>query len=91
MNTNRKLAFKLAGEVLLPALALVDINNQISSLVWDILKEADGVLRYEYYTIMLTRTYLSNHTLMSKMIEIFEETKAWNRRLSIETVKQNAR
>ncbi len=63
----------------------------MGNLVWDILKLAKGVVRYEYYTQMLTRTYISNSTLLAKMIDIHDEMRSWNRRLSIETVKQNAR
>lgn len=40
---------------------------------------------------MLTKTYLSNVTLISRMIQIYEDTRSWSRRLSIDTVKQNSR
>lgn len=34
---NPKKAIQIAGEVLMPALSMIECNNQISELVWDIL------------------------------------------------------
>lgn len=91
MSQNTVKAIHIAGDVLLPALALVDYNNQISNQIWEILKEADGLRRYTYYTHMLTKTYLSNTCLLSKLVQVYEETRYWSRRLSIDTVKANSR
>lgn len=84
-------AVHIAGDILLPALALVPINNNLERLVWGILKEAPYERRYTFYTHMLTKTYLSNATLISRMVQVYEETGFWSRRLSAETVKQNSR
>ena len=47
---NQKRVVQIIGELLLPALALVEENNEISDLIWDIYQHADYTLRYEHYT-----------------------------------------
>jgi hypothetical protein len=53
-NMNPQLSLKITGEILLPALALVENNNPIAKLIWDILSRTDVFARYEYYTTLLT-------------------------------------
>ena len=43
------------------------------------------------HTQMLSQTYLQNITLTVNMIKATENMKQWQRRLSIDTVKYNAR
>mmetsp|Transcript_20079 Transcript_20079/g.14800 ORF Transcript_20079/g.14800 Transcript_20079/m.14800 type:complete len:94 (-) Transcript_20079:2345-2626(-) len=63
----------------------------MSASLWELLKEAPGEQRYDYYSQMLTKWYLSNVTLTNRMICVYQETNAWSKRLSVETVQQSSR
>ncbi|CDW79776.1 tho complex subunit 2-like [Stylonychia lemnae] len=90
-SINPRRSIQIAGELFLPALALVEENNEISELIWSILSNIDYTLRYEFYTQMITQTYISSTALIVKMVEVQEGIRQWQKRLSIETVKLNAR
>eukprot|EP00347_Sterkiella_histriomuscorum_P008986 403342964 len=90
-NLDRKKSFLIIGEVLIPALTLVENNNEISEIIWDIFQHADYTVRYENYIQMMNHTYLQNFHLILKTVQIQDSIKQWLKRLSIDTVKQNSR
>ena len=85
-------ARKLAGEVFLPALALLsEPNNLLSKEVWAILSKSDCTTRYHFYTHTLTHTFLQNVSLLQVMVDTQQEIKRYLRRNSIDNVKQSTR
>lgn len=73
MKDNLNFSTHICGEVLLPALSLVKNNNNLEKLIWDIFNHTPYERRYLYYYTLLTKTYLSNTVLISRMIEVYEE------------------
>ena len=64
-----EIAQRLAGEVFMPALALIDNRNeQVTSNIWDVLAETEFSKRYEFYSKMITETYLQNVSLIQVLV-----------------------
>lgn len=87
-----EIAQRLAGEVFMPALALIDNRNeQVTSNIWDVLAETEFSKRYDYYSKMITETYLQNVSLIQVLVQTQISLGKWSRRFSADNIKQVTR
>ena len=64
-----EVAQRLAGEIFMPALALIDNRNeQVTSNIWEVLAEMEFSKRYDYYSKMITETYMQNVSLIQVLV-----------------------
>ncbi len=79
----KNFAFKLAGEYFLPALCIArDHNYSLDVELWKILKPINFTTRYFYYQELISRGYLTNLTLLSKLIELYPKASKWTKSIS---------
>lgn len=84
-NTNseiKEIALEMTGSCFLSALTVSKGDNQsLENELWSILKRIDFTRRYEFYTNLMNRDYLSNLTQLRRLIELPPKVVKWSKSL----------
>ena len=58
----------MTGEIFLPALAVTSCNYPLENALWAVLKQATAVDRYNFYSMLTKKGYLSQPCLLAAFI-----------------------
>ena len=77
-------ALKLTGELFLHAMTIAkyDPNFQLEADLWRILKCLPFQQRFQHYSDLLCKGYLSNISMLTKFIELHPKVIKWSKAIS---------
>ena len=84
-NTNpeiKELAYDMTGNCFLSALTVSKGENRsLENELWSILKGTEFNRRYEFYTNLMNRDYLSNLAQLRRLVELQPKVVKWGKSL----------